>query len=375
MNEERSDMKKILPLIMVLVFVLTGCVGDSSDPQGRKPVSEPEAAFLRVHFIDVGQGDAVFIELPNEQTMLIDAGDTGYGDTVANYIRSNGYASLDYVVATHPHADHIGGMAAALNATDVGAVYMPHIETTTQTFENLLDTIEAKGLKIKTARAGTNILSAGGLSIDILAPNAEKYSDLNNYSAVVKISYGETAFLFMGDAEALSETEIRGDVRADVVKVGHHGSDSSSSPEFIGRTQARYAIVSVGAGNIYDHPSPVTIKNWVDAGAKVYRTDENGTIIALSDGIDVMISAKASAESPETGKDALSGDSPNRGESKSEASATSEWTLNTNTKKIHYPECRVVSRISPENYATSDKTVAELLNEGFTECGICKPHD
>jgi hypothetical protein len=158
----------------------------------------------------------------------------------------------------------------------------------------------------------------------------------------------------MGDAEVLSEKEIRGDVRADVVKVGHHGSDSSSSPEFIDRTEARYAIVSVGAGNKYDHPSPVTMKNWSDAGAEVYRTDENGTIIVLSDGSDVMISAKASSEKPET---------------------ASEWALNTSTKKIHYPYCRFVPQIKAENLAISDKTVAELKSEGFDACGTCKPHD
>jgi competence protein ComEC len=178
----------------------------------------------------------------------------------------------------------------------------------------------------------------------------------------------------MGDAEALSEREIRGDIRADVVKAGHHGSDSSSNPEFIDRTGAKYVIVSVGAGNGYRHPSPVTIKNWRGAGAKVYRTDENGTIIASSAGIAVEISTEAASEKTDGGLP--SADTPNRPEeSGPDANAASGWVLNTNTKKLHYPECRVVLQISPDNYEVSDKTVAALLDEGFTVCGICKPHD
>jgi beta-lactamase superfamily II metal-dependent hydrolase len=363
-------MKKLSILLMVLILALAGCADGPTDSPGQKPVPETKAAFLRAHFIDVGQGDAAFIEFPNGKTLLIDAGDVGRGDDVSEYIKSLGYSSIDFLVATHPHADHIGGMPYAVDSFGIGSVYMPNAAASTDVFENLLDAIERKGLKIRAARAGVNILSEPGLTADILAPNAEKYNDLNNYSAAVKISYGETAFIFMGDAEILSENEISGDVRADVVKVGHHGSEYSSDPDFIRRTGAAYAIISVGAGNSYGHPSPLVTENWRKAGAKIYRTDENGTIIAVSDGTDVMISAEMRPE--ENGESALSENSPNRTE---ENKTDFEWVLNTNTKKIHYPECRAAAQISPGNYAVTDKTVRELLLGDFTVCGICKPHD
>jgi competence protein ComEC len=185
--------KRFLCFLIFLVLFAIGCDG-TTPPNTPKP-EPPNPNFLRVHYIDVGQGDAIFIEFPNDQTMLIDAGDVRYGSAVADYIRSNGYRSLDYVVATHPHSDHIGGMATVLDSIGVKNMYMPRAVTTTRVYENLLDKIADKGLKINTARAGVNVLSENGLSVDMLAPNAEEYSDLNNYSAVVIITYWDTKFL------------------------------------------------------------------------------------------------------------------------------------------------------------------------------------
>ncbi|MDR1320571.1 MAG: MBL fold metallo-hydrolase [Gracilibacteraceae bacterium] len=321
---------------------------------------------MRVHYIDVGQGDATFIELPNGMTMLIDAGDVGYGETVADYIRKNGHTSLDYIVATHPHADHIGGMEAVLDAIDAGDIYMPRAVAATRTYEKLLDKIAAKGLEIKTARAGVNVLAGDGLSIDMIAPNAEEYSDLNNYSAVVTVTYESVKFLFMGDAEILSENELSGDIRADVVKVGHHGSDYSSGQSFVDKVKAHYAVISVGEGNSYDHPSPDVVKRWEEAGATVYRTDLNGTVIISSGGADIEASY-------ETGQVGSAGEASDPVPPAAETAAV--WVLNTGTKKIHYPDCRFASQIKEGNRAKSGKTVAELEAEGFDACGICKPRD
>jgi competence protein ComEC len=355
----------------VTLFV-TGCAGTPTPPD--TPGSEQQSPnILRAHYIDVGQGDTAFIELPNNQTMLIDAGDVGYGSAVADYIRDCGYKSLDYAVATHPHADHIGGMETALDAMTVGDIYMPQTVTATRVYENLLDKIAEKGLKIRTARADVNMLSDEGLSVDILAPNAEKYSDLNNYSAVVMIAYGDTKFLFMGDAEILSENEIQGNIRADVVKVGHHGSEYSSGRDFVDRVKARYAVISAGKDNSYGHPAAAVIKRWEDAGAEVYRTDLNGTIIISSDGADIMAAYKEAAGGPaEEPAPALI---PPVSEESAPAETTAEWVLNTNTKKIHYPDCRSVPQIKESNRGASEKTIAKLEEEGFSACGICKPHD
>lgn len=239
---------------------------------------------MKVHYIDVEEGDSIFIELPNEKNMLIDAGEALEGKKVINYIKQLGYSNIDYVVGTHPHADHIGGLAQVINSFSVGKIYMPKAISTSKTYENLLNTISMKGLKIRTAKAGINIINENNLLIDIIAPNNDSYSDLNNYSVVIKITYKNRKFIFMGDAEMISENEILTDVTADIVKVGHHGSNTSSGQNFVDRVNAKYAIISVGSDNNYNHPNMNIVNRWVNSGAKVYRTDLSGTIIAITDG-------------------------------------------------------------------------------------------
>lgn len=240
--------------------------------------------YMRLHYIDVKEGDSIFIELPNEKTMLIDAGEAVEGKKVINYIKQLGYSNIDYVVGTHPHADHIGGLAQVINSFSVGKIYMPKAISTSKTYENLLNTISMKGLKIRTAKAGINIINENNLLIDIIAPNNDSYSDLNNYSVVIKITYKNRKFIFMGDAEMISENEILTDVTADIVKVGHHGSNTSSGQNFVDRVNAKYAIISVGSDNNYNHPNMNIVNRWETSGAKVYRTDLSGTIIAITDG-------------------------------------------------------------------------------------------
>lgn len=244
---------------------------------------------LKVHFIDVGQGDSIFIELPNDEAMLIDAGESSEEEKVYNYITDLGYNNIDYVVGTHPHTDHIGGLEYIINNISVENIYMPKAVSTSKTYESLLNTISNKNLKVKVAKANVSIISSNNLSVNIIAPNSESYSNLNNYSAVIKIDYYNNSFLFMGDAEVLSEEEITNDVQADVIKVGHHGSDSSSSIEFLNKVKPKYAIISVGANNQYDHPYDSILSRYESIGAQVYRTDLDGTIVATSDGTNINI--------------------------------------------------------------------------------------
>ncbi len=244
---------------------------------------------LKVHFIDVGQGDSIFIELPNDEVMLIDAGESSEEEKVYNYITNLGYNNIDYVVGTHPHTDHIGGLEYIINNINVENIYMPKAVSTSKTFESLLNTITNKNLKVKVAKANVNIISSDNLNVFIIAPNSESYSNLNNYSAVIKINYYNNSFLFLGDDEVLSEEEITSDVGADVIKVGHHGSDSSSSLEFLNKVKPKYAIISVGANNQYNHPYDSIISRYEIIGAQVYRTDLNGTIVATSDGTNINI--------------------------------------------------------------------------------------
>lgn len=247
---------------------------------------------LKVHYLDVGQGDSIFIELPNNETMLIDAAESYQSENIINYLKNLNYQKIDYVIGTHPHTDHIGGLKDIINTFEIGKIYMPKVVSTTKTYENLLMTIKDKNLKINTAKAGTSIIDTDALKINILAPNNSTYTELNNYSVVTKITYGTTKFLFMGDAEKLSENGIKEDVTADVIKIGHHGSNTSSSINFIKKVNAKYGIISVGLNNKYNLPKEEIITNWENSGTKIYLTSINGTVRASSDGTNIKIESE-----------------------------------------------------------------------------------
>ncbi len=240
-----------------------------------------------VNFLDVGQGDSEFIQLPDGKCMLIDAGISESADVVSERISSLGYEKIDYLVATHPHADHIGGMREIVEGFDIGEIFMPKASTDTKTFENLLQAISDKGLGITTAKAGKVIVNEDDLKIEFLAPVGGGYGNLNNYSAVVKLSYGDNVFLFMGDAEKEAEQEILEKypyyLDADVLKVGHHGSDTASGKKFINAVSPKLAVIEVGVGNSYGHPHSETLKTLSTVGAQVLRTDINGNISVVSD--------------------------------------------------------------------------------------------
>ena len=247
---------------------------------------------LKVHYLDVGQGDSIFVELPNNETMLIDAAESYQSENIINYLKNLNYQKIDYVIGTHPHTDHIGGLKDIINTFEIGKIYMPKVVSTTKTYESLLMAIKDKNLKINTAKGGTSIIDTDTLKINILAPNNSIYTELNNYSVVTKITYGTTKFLFMGDAEKLSENEIKENVTADVIKIGHHGSNTSSSIDFIKKVNAKYGIISVGLNNKYNLPKEETITNWENSGTKIYLTSTNGTIRASSDGTNIKIESE-----------------------------------------------------------------------------------
>ena len=247
---------------------------------------------LKVHYLDVGQGDSIFVELPNNETMLIDAAESYQSENIINYLKNLNYQKIDYVIGTHPHTDHIGGLKNIINTFEIGKIYMPKVVSTTKTYESLLMAIKDKNLKINTAKAGTSIIDTDALKINILAPNNSTYTELNNYSVVTKITYGTTKLLFMGDAEKLSENEIKENVTADVIKIGHHGSNTSSSIDFIKKVNAKYGIISVGLNNKYNLPKEETITNWENSGTKIYLTSTNGTIRASSDGTNIKIESE-----------------------------------------------------------------------------------
>ena len=281
-------MKKIRIIFLTcLCLLVVGCSSPFVENDDEASISTFSSGTLRVNYIDVGQGDSIFIQLPNNETMLIDAGEAYKSDNVINYLNNLGITKIDYVIGTHPHTDHIGGLEEVINTFDIGSIYMPRASSTSKTYEDLLTTISSKGLKVKTAKSGVVVLDEDNLKLEFIAPNSDSYSELNNYSAVLKLTYLDNTFLFMGDAETLSEEEITSDIKADVIKVGHHGSDSSSSLEFVKKVSPEYAIIMVGEGNSYNHPYQSIIDRYESVGAKVLRTDLDGNIICDCDGSTV----------------------------------------------------------------------------------------
>lgn len=257
----------------------------------NQPESRPADGFMRVSFIDVGQGDSAFIEFPDGQTALIDAGEASASDNIIDLIEGYGYDTIDYVVCTHPHSDHIGGMSEVIEQFQIKEVYMPRVSHTSKTFERLLTTIGEKGLKIHTAKAGVLLDIAPEIVMEFVAPCGNNYEEMNDYSAVVRLRYGEKAFLFTGDAEEFSEKEILDagyDVKADVLKVGHHGSVSSSSYDFLQAVAPKWAVISSGEDNDYGHPHRETLATLKKMNITVLRTDRMGTITFITDGTKIQ---------------------------------------------------------------------------------------
>jgi beta-lactamase superfamily II metal-dependent hydrolase len=305
-------MKKILALLILALLFFTGCAIGKSITSAEKAGKNKETLqqvqntpnisnlqnrpdTLKVHFLDAGQGDSILIQFPNGRNMLVDAGKNNSAAGIIDYLKKNGINKLDYLVGTHPHEDHIGSLDAVIEHFQIGEVLLPRVTTNTRTFRDVLAAIKNKDLKITAAKAGVNILEDDNLSAKILAPNKSTYEDLNNYSAVIKIKYKEVAFLLTGDAEELSEKEIlagKADVRANVLKVGHHGSHSSTSPAFLKAVNPLYAVISAGAGNDYHHPHGETLKKLKQAGVKVLRTDEKGTIVFTTDGKEIALTTE-----------------------------------------------------------------------------------
>jgi competence protein ComEC len=241
---------------------------------------------LKVYFIDVGQADSILV-VNKDQTMLIDAGGNEKGKEVVEFIQSKGITKLNYVIGTHPHEDHIGGLDDVINSFDIENILMPKMQTNTKTFEDVLDAINNKGLKITSPQKG-NTFNIGDAKCEIMTDSISDESNLNLSSIIIRLEFGNKSFLFMGDAETKNENTITWD-KVDVLKVGHHGSTTSSSKKFLNQVKPEIAIIMVGKDNSYNLPKDEIVTRLQNVGASIYRTDENGTILIETDGNNISV--------------------------------------------------------------------------------------
>ena len=277
-------MSKILNMLMAFVMSF-GILGSNVNPSDI-----PENSNFEVHFIDVGQADSALIECDGE-TMMIDGGNVADSNVVAAYLKKEDVTKLNYVVCSHAHEDHVGGLSGALSVTKADNIYAPKTETNTKAYKNFKKKAEEQNVEIKHPNIGDEI-QLGSSTVEFLGPVDENGKDLNSTSIVLKITYGNTSFLFTGDAESDEEEEILNsgaDLKSTVLKVGHHGSRTSTSYPFLREVMPQYAVISVEKGNSYGHPNEETLSKLSDAGVEVYRTDESGDIVMTSDGNNISI--------------------------------------------------------------------------------------
>lgn len=292
----RKSFKNIKFIISLITVIALG-LWFFSDDVGLKESADNEIISSKgdmvVTFMDVGQGDAALVELPDGKNLLIDGGNPGDGENIADYLSAKHISKLDYVVATHPHADHIGGMGYIIENMEVGSVFAPKIDPSdvpaTKSYENFLQSVKDKNLKITAAKSGNTLFEGEGYKAECFSPKNDKNDGLNNYSVVFKLTHGSDSFLFTGDAEKEIEEEMiknKLSLDSDVLKVGHHGSSSSSSKEFLNAVSPKFAVISSGRDNSYGHPHGETLKAFdtLKGFEKLYRTDVDNTITAYSNG-------------------------------------------------------------------------------------------
>lgn len=349
-------------------------------PESDQQVKE-EGSFW-VEFIDVGQGDSILIQCDGHY-MLIDGGPSSASSVVYTVLKNSEIDYLDYMIATHPDADHIGGLSGALNYATVGVCYSPVTTHDTKTFESLVKYLNKQNVSITVPSAGASF-QLGRADVEILGP-IEKSSDTNNNSIVTRVVFGDTAFLFMGDAEIEEENsliEAGVDLSCDVLKAGHHGSSSSTGSDFLRKATPKYVVFSVCSENSYGHPTEETLAKLLALGVSIYRTDMQGDVVCNSDGnvITFATEKKASEEAlwiagPSSNSTVTRDGVVVAAPEKTEIPEGTTYVLNTSSKKFHLPTCASVDDISEKNRAYSTATAEELIAAGYKPCGRCNPSD
>ncbi|MBE6049731.1 MAG: MBL fold metallo-hydrolase [Clostridium sp.] len=295
----RNKGNKKAQVLITILFLIIGAFGylfggdflESSNSSGNGKEVNGKA---EIHYLDVGQGDSIYLKI-NDKDILIDAGPKSDSDKLIAQLKNLGIDDLEMVIATHPHEDHIGGMVSVFKEYKVKSFYMTDKAHTTKTFTNMLEAVKKQGLKHNILKSGEVIDLGDGAKFDVFSPINKDYEELNDYSPIMKLTYGNSTFMFTGDAEVLSEKEVlnkfkASDLKSDVLKVGHHGSTTSTSDEFLKAVNPKFAIISLGKDNSYGHPHKEIVNKLDSNKIKTYRTDISGQITIITDGQNINIS-------------------------------------------------------------------------------------
>ena len=358
-------MKRIYALLLIILLLATslfGCAKDKESPLTSNIITKEDAGLI-MHFIDVGQGDSTLIESKGEFA-LIDGGEYSERNKVISYLSSQGVDELEFIISTHPHSDHCGGLSEVIRNFNTKSLICPKVDTDSNAWEYVLDVADERGVEYITP-APNDKFNLGSATITIYSPDIHSiYSNLNDYSVVCKAEYGNTSFLLTGDAEKIVENELLRsgyDLSADILKCGHHGSSTSSDKKFVEAVNPAAAIISCGKNNDYGHPHEETLSTLSKLNIPVYRTDKEGTICVSTNGEKLYISTNEYSTLPVS----------TAAETIAEAENAS-YIGNKNSKVFHESICSSVNSMSDKN-KISFASREEAESEGYTPCGRCKP--
>ena len=346
---------KTCVFLIIIAILLSACTSLPDSATTNPAGTEQELGFT-VYYIDVGQADSALV-VCDGKTMLIDGGNVADSSLIYSFLEKHGVSELDYIIATHAHEDHVGGLAGALNYATANVAYSPVTSFDSKVFSNFVKYLGKQNVSLTVPSHGDSFW-LGSAGVRIVGP-INPSNEPNNTSIVIRITYGDTSFLFTGDAERNEEQDILEagyDLTATVLKVGHHGSDTSTTYPFLREIMPQYAIISCGEGNSYGHPNDDLLSRLRDADAIVYRTDLQGTITCTSDGSMVTFTTERN---------------PNAQTNPTEPSAQPDYYIgNINTKKFHLPTC---SGLPQEKNRTFFYSREDAINAGYSPCGSCRP--
>ena len=356
---KKKTLSALISAVVVIVAALLGIpiYEEATTPEPTVSTVAPAngESFLMVHTIDVGQADCIFIECDG-QTLLIDGGNRDDGQLVVSYLQQQGVEKIDTVVCTHAHEDHVGGLPAVLAVFPVGKVYSPTKTYSSKIFDSFLRYVDQQKLEVTLPVPG-DTFAVGGATATILGP-VQSYADPNNTSIVLRLDHGENSFLFTGDMEIDAETDMMNHwnddslFQVDVLKMGHHGSSTSTGYRLLNATEATYALIPVGKNNDYGHPHRETLEKIRQASLIAMRTDELGTILARSDGKELSFTWENQSVTP----------------ADLEPAEPSSYFGNKNSKTFHTSSC---GSLPSEKNRVEFATYQQAMDAGYKPCTGC----